>query len=375
VGRLQAGDHLLVSSGTYTGSVFIANLVGSPSLVTIIEAAPGAQVIIQGPGVDGGRVRIDGCHYLELKGFEVTNFNQGVFVQGASSNITLSDLEVHFVGQEGMHVKENSWDVLIYSCFIYDTDQWLYNGEGIYIGTGSGGPLDNTHHVTVRGCVIHDTVDEAVELKPGTHDCLVEGNLVFNVTTASSFGAIEVNQHVNGVQTWSQDPAHVVRDNVVHDTDTAIRAGTGCLVYNNVVWDVSAGSYGILVDNIAGDSFQRRIYHNTVSLPSASALHHTAGDADIRNNIGPSTADNLTAEAGFFVSTTAGSEDFHLVEGTLPVDAGVWLTGVVDIDIEGLPRPLGAAPDCGAYEYDPLQLIFVDRFEGGDTGAWSTTVP
>ena len=52
------------------------------------------------------------------------------------------------------------------------------------------------------------------------------------------------------------------------------------------------------------------------------------------------------------------------------IDAGV-NSGVAD-DIDGDPRPWGAAFDIGADEYGPL---FADGFESGNTAAWSSSVP
>jgi parallel beta-helix repeat protein len=243
---------------------------------------------------------------------------------------------------------------------VHDTRQWQYNGEGIYIGTGSGGPLDNTSHVTVRNNLVFNVTDEGIELKPGTHDCLVEGNTLYNIMTdpdyAGGAGAIEINPGSvpcpncpGGVQGWPSDPNHIIRNNTVHGSKTGIRAGTGCSVYNNVVYNIPEPYYGILANNQASDSYTRKIYHNTVDVPAGRAIIRSSGSADVKNNIGPSTTGNIASDPGFFVSTMSGNEDYHLVKSALPVDAG--MSAGIDTDKDGNPRPQGTGYDMGAYEF------------------------
>ena len=349
VNTIQAGDTLFVKSGTYSGVFTISNLSGTSDNQTIVQTYPGEQAVLEGLGVNTGRIKIDSCDYLTFKGFEVTTHNQGIFITGGCSYITLDSVKVHTIGQEGIHVKENSHHILIQNSSIYDTDQWDYNGEGIYIGTGSAGPVDSTSYVTVRNCVIYNTVDEAIEFKPGTHDCIAEGNLIYNIVTSKTVGAIEVNEDSLGVQNCTKNPSHIVRNNSIYASNTAIRAGTGCTVYNNVIYSLNADNYGIYVNSRFNDTYTRNIYHNTINLPGTHAVFVQSGQVDIKNNIGPSDAGNMETDNSFFVSTQTGSEDFHLVAGCLPIDSGTDCG--ITVDFDGNPRPHGSAPDMGAYEY------------------------
>jgi parallel beta-helix repeat protein len=160
---MSGGDTLYVKSGTYLGTFTVSNLSGTPTKTSRIEAFPDHSVTIEGSGVHTGRLRISGCHYLSLDGFEIRNMNQGIFIENESSNVTVRNCTVHNVGQEGIHVKQNSSYVTIENCTIYDTREWNYNGEGVYIGTGSAGPLDNTNNVIVRKCRIYNAMDEAID--------------------------------------------------------------------------------------------------------------------------------------------------------------------------------------------------------------------
>jgi hypothetical protein len=69
--------------------------------------------------------------------------------------------------------------------------------------------------------------------------------------------------------------------------------------------------------------------------------------AEIRNNIGPTSAGNIAAESAFFANRVAG--DYRLAPGSVPIDRGADLTATVPEDIEGGSRSNGP-PDLGAYE-------------------------
>jgi hypothetical protein len=207
--------------------------------------------------------------------------------------------------------------------------------------------------------VIYNTNDEGIELKPGTHDCLVEGNLMYNIMVNPHFsgeaGAIEINQATipcpkceDSIQTWHSDPNHIIRNNTVHDTKTGIRAGTGSIVYNNVIYNIPDPYYGILADNSAKDSYLRKIYHNTVDVPAGRAIVVQSANAEVKNNIGPSTSSNLESRPEYFVSVAKGTKNYRLVPGSAPVDAGI--KADFPADMEGNTRPQGNGPDLGAYE-------------------------
>ncbi|MFH1760465.1 MAG: choice-of-anchor Q domain-containing protein [bacterium] len=164
-------------------------------------------------------------------------------------------------------------------------------------------------------------------------------------------GAIEIDQATAGNQHWDSDPNHIVRNNLVRDFDTDIRTGTGCLIYNNIIYAVNY--YSIYVNNTVSDSYTRKIYHNTTDVSGSNAFYSAGGTADIRNNIGPATVNNMAINSPYFISTEEGSEDYHLIEGSGPIDAGVDLTSVVATDFESNARPEGSAVDMGAYEYVP----------------------
>ncbi len=197
-----------------------------------------------------------------------------------------------------------------------------------------------------------NTTDEGVELKPGTHDCVVEDNLIHTAGTMFSNPAIghgiEVNERDLGNQSWTGNPNQLIRNNTIHSSGTAIRMGTGSTAYNNVIYNITAGERGIFVNNDNSDSFTRTIYHNTIDLSTTNSVFIDAGTTDVKNNIGPTTANNIATADAYYVDK-AGA-DYHLVSGSAPVNAGLDLTATVPTDIEGNSRTANPPPDLGAYE-------------------------
>jgi hypothetical protein len=352
IGKLIAGDTLYVKNGTYV-NVYLTGKSGTASQPITVKAYPGHAPVIQGSGYStGGRNRFTDCNYFVFDGFTVTNMNQGVFIE-SSHDFTLQNSMIYNIGQEGVHVRINSHHVTLKSNVIHDTGKGTSNGEGIYVGTSSSGPSDNTNNVLAVNNTVYNTTDEGIELKPGTSTCVVDNNTFYNT---GNYAAIEVNQNeIPGVQLFDGNPGHVVRNNTIHDISAngataAIRAGTGSTVYNNVVYNIAGEKYGIVSDMLIPDSYARRIYHNTIDVPGSRALFIDDGaPTDSRNNIGPGTAGNIATSDAFYVNKAG--RDYHLASGSAPVDAGVDLAGSVPFDRDGRSRPIGPAPDLGAYEY------------------------
>jgi hypothetical protein len=173
------------------------------------------------------------------------------------------------------------------------------------------------------------------------HDCLTDP-----VITDPKWGAIEIMNHD---RFYSSNPNHIVKNNIIRTTKTGIGIHTGTTVFNNVIYGQTGSYRGISIDNPDADTYSRRIFHNTIDLPSSRAVVNFGATADIRNNIGPNTPNNLATSPTLFLNQ-AGA-DYRLATGSLAINAGQALSGSVPTDILGTQRPIGHAPDMGAYEY------------------------
>jgi hypothetical protein len=347
--HMTGGDTILVRSGTYNETVQISGPSGTPGSPTIIQVFPGDTVTIRGTGVNTGRCKILNTNNIVFDGFKITNFNEGLYLENVTSS-TIQNLEVFAVGQDAITIHFDSSYITAQNCKIHDTHAFASNGEGFYIGSGSfENRNDNTNHIFIRNNLIYNTFDECVELKPGTHDITVENNEMHdclqNTVYGNDVGSIEADESASALTVWNANPNHIIRNNTVHDTKTGIQLGTGAMAYNNVVYNISSGNNGIYTRNVNGDNYPRVIYHNTLAVPSGSAIANGGSVQVIKNNIGPASTNNLSQDDAYFVS--AVGHDYHLVSGAAPINAGSNVG--VTTDKEGGARD--AQPDYGAYEF------------------------
>jgi len=257
--KLLSGGTLTVRAGTYHESPYISGKTGSASLHTRIVAS--GTVILYGPGVNTGRVKIINCRYLDFTGFTITNYNQGLFVD-SSNHIGITNVTVHDVGQEAMHVRLSSSFVTFTGCHVHDTRKWQYNGEGFYIGTGGGTMTDATHDVVIQNCTIYNTTDEGIELKTGTYNNTVKGNTLYRVNTdatrvGAGTGAIEIGP------SYGLNGNHKVFNNKISQCQTGVRLITGGQISGNTI---STSFYGVLIGS-TGDNYIRYIWSNQITAP------------------------------------------------------------------------------------------------------------
>src|SRR6185436_18008372 len=86
--------------------------------------------------VEAGYVlHLDGAQYWRLVGFSVTNGQKGVMADQTVGTV-VQGLTVHGIGDEAIHLRDNSTDNVVLDNTIRDTglrrDDY---GEGVYIGT------------------------------------------------------------------------------------------------------------------------------------------------------------------------------------------------------------------------------------------------
>ena len=85
-------------------------------------------------------MKIAACSYIDFEGFEITNHNQGLYIDddagtdSPANHINVRNLRVHDVGQEGIAVRGNVSFIRVEACEVYNTGLGSSNGEGMYIG-------------------------------------------------------------------------------------------------------------------------------------------------------------------------------------------------------------------------------------------------
>ena len=343
------GDVICLHAGEYAG--FTLTQGGTQSAPLVIKANPGEEqlaVLTNNSSTTGYGIRIDAADYVIVEALSIDKVNQGIYVKD-SNYVQAWNNKVTEVGQECLRFKQSDFGAFIGNTVAGCGRKTGANGEGIYVGSGES-PGDDTHGVLVSGNDISDTTHEGIELKGFTYDCIVENNVLHDLTVVDG-GAIHVTTTES---TANNESGHVVRGNIVHGvkTTTAYSDGNGidimrgATVYNNVLYDNQ--HYGIRVDDKSGLEGTVKVFHNTMLGNGSGALGLFDGVApDVRNNLGPTSADNLAATADLFVQASSG--DFHLKPGSAAIDKGQDVG--VATDLEGTPRPQGSGYDYGAYEH------------------------
>lgn len=130
-------------------------------------------------------------------------------------------------------------------------------------------------------------------------------------------------------------------------------------IYNNTIY-VSTNSYGIAVgDNACFGTIKNNLVITLSTITACytdfrNMAHTYNGSSDTSGDI-----DNLDGTT-MFVSTTAGSEDFHLVAGAGAIDIGADLSSIFTTDIDGVTRT--GTWDLGADAYgEPAESIVFKR--------------
>lgn len=212
------------------------------------------------------------------------------------------------------------------------------NGGGINSGVICSG--DANEFPTVKHCILHDSVGNS-SLSPAmqtiSRDAKFIRNIIYDWNHSTS------GRSCVAINSIGQASGCVIGNTVYNITGNGAGTGKGI--------DVSA--------DVAGFICQNNISVNTSSFDFefAGTTNGTYGNNLSEDTTATGGSGNVTSVtvSDLFVSTTGGSEDFHLKTGSPAINVGVDLvttpTGV-NIDIDGRDLDaLGDTWDIGADEY------------------------
>jgi hypothetical protein len=275
VERAQPGDVVCFAPGSYAstadnlGALHIEDKHGTeaaPITFRSLDPESRAQFTMDGAlnGAGVSVVFLQRSSYITLDGLEVTNGFRGVTGNGVH-HVQLVNSYVHHVGGElvffgkragrvkpDVSSNPSSHDILIENneiAFAAVADAEARFGEGIYIATSEVSYRDDTHNVTIRNNRIHDTYDEAIDVKTGGYNVNITGNDIYNVGLNSQ-GAITLAIHGTS---WNPG-GYVVRDNRIAEVSrrgseaVGIWLGHGdAVIEGNVIWNIA--DWGIYIPN------------------------------------------------------------------------------------------------------------------------------
>ena len=193
---------------------------------------------------------IDGATNVVLAGMTVRNVQKGVAVM-YSKAVTVADLRVEKIGDEAIHLKNQTTDSTVIGNSISTTGLLDENyGEGVYIGTAQGNwcayndcDPDASDRNVIAFNSITATTAEPIEAKAGTKDGTMWKNTLDGaaITSSDTDSLVQVmgNGWVIAGNTGTHTPADAIQ---VWNTDTTY--GLDNIVYANKVTDALPG-YGI----------------------------------------------------------------------------------------------------------------------------------
>jgi parallel beta-helix repeat protein len=378
---LQAGDTLLVQNGHYDMTWNISNRDGNSGDWIVIEAL--GNVVIDGNAYDNV-IDVYDCHYIELRGFEITNSYAGSGIDGikfrtTSDHFIMEDLQIHDITGVGISANPGGQSftyLTIRYCHIHDiTDV----GEGLYIGNHDG--LSSVHHCLVEFNWIHDChPHKGIQFKRSTYLNLIQDNVVYNCDEA-------------GIVLYKTDQSssadnNIVRRNVIWNAPEGIFAVGQTDIDNNVIFDCS---YGINVRNYGSwgmeDLYIRNntIYHCNTTCLRLDDWNNATGEMICLNNacfqdslsysaiqvpdgLGPgyaafnqhygqsqlgsgSTLGNPPAQEFVNASIVPGTVDLYPLNSATLIDSGTSQYNAPDDDFNWWFRPVNSQWDVGAYEW------------------------
>lgn len=348
-----AGEEIVLADGTYTLTAPLrTQRGGGDGSPIVVRAANRHAAIIESNGaVAAFRV----VHpYWTFRGLyvRVTGSSiRGFWMETAGANVHIVDNRIEVGDQAEAGIKASGGPNPPQPDFalVEDNEIWFPAPTNHQFGEGIDAVAVDGW--VIRGNVIHGARQAAggvafgVLTKGNSRNTIIENNLFYDNFIPISLGAGGTGQQF----LRDRDPSFEDRDGIIRN-NVAIRSD-----------DVAV--YLFLVRNA-------KVYNNTFidSFTTCGADCSTIdvrfdGDADIRNNILDKKIEDReggrhTAASNVMLPSRddtswfadAANFDFHLREGTPPIDVGEVLADV-PADMDGEARPIGAAVDVGADEW------------------------
>ena len=392
--QVEPGDRVLVRPGEYVGfHLTTSGLSGEP-----IEflAEPGAVITTRNATTPDG-VNLEGASHVVVDGFEVVGMPRagvravGPFVNGGqafASHITIRGVTSRDNGKWGILTGFVD-DVLIEN----NRTSGSIDEHGIYVSNSGDRPVIRGNEIWGnRANGIHVNSDRFAGLDGVIEEALIVGNVIYDnglgggsginldgVRDSQIVNNLIYESHASGISLYRIDGAlpatgNLVAYNTIHqaaDGRWALNLQDGAAdntLLNNVL--LSEHSFRGAID-ASPDSLSGLVSNHNVVIgrfttdDSSSVLSLDAWQAATGQD-----ADSLEATPEeLFVDPAAG--DYRLLADAPARDAGVAVSGFRS-DLLDVPRPVGASPDIGAYEwratgdYDADGLVYA-----ADRAAWA----
>jgi Right handed beta helix region len=352
VAQLAPGDTLWIRGGTYTGSAnaidsTINTVPGGTSTASITIGAYNSgtleTVILQGGSGASGSLVLDSATQsyliiqdLILDGTNLAGNGQVVYIGPGVSHITLLRDSIRNSPNFGMLLSPLSGGYIsVLNCSIYS------NGSGS-LATNGHGIYNESSHLTVQGCAIHDNVGYGIN-NDSSGDATFTGtvirdNLIYNNGRSgqSAYGISD------GWSTGSQ-----IYNNLLYNNQGGIivySKSSGALVANNTIYNSSQIPGG---GGAGGGGIDLQYYASPPTVENNIVYGNARAITDYGGTGTPTIANNLSTNPSF-VNSASTPPNLQVQAGSSAISAGTYVAAV-PLDILGNTR--ANPPTIGAYEY------------------------
>ncbi|QGU31706.1 right-handed parallel beta-helix repeat-containing protein [Thermochromatium tepidum] len=349
-----------------------------------------------------------------VDGLDLTGSHRGggVHIQDSSFNVIMNS-RIYDLNGAGVLIAGHQDQPARYN-MVWNNAIWNTPDEAVYVGAGDHGPSANhalwTHvlgnDITTQGKAANARLENAIDLKEYNRGDLVAGNRLHDFDLISPYnGAIDIRDNKRDV---------LIYNNVLRNIGKVTSDITGLIylyadsddvwIFNNLLIDTRSSGAPVYAFLLNGSGNERVVVaHNSVyGLKRGLLLEHDGGKTDVRimnnlfdfqggilewgnsgrftfsHNLYTQNPGAYASEPGRLIADPLWSDpkafDLRVRDGSPAIDSAVALAEVAR-DITGQPRPVGRAPDRGAYEFGAAapsdrKQIFGDGFEQG-LRAWS----
>jgi parallel beta-helix repeat protein len=376
---LKPGDTVTIADGSYAG-FWMKNRQGDTQHRLTIRAENPLGAKITGPSSTASdpndSVQLVSVSFATIDGLDVTG--------APRAGISIRSL--------GDTTGADTTDDIVQNCRSHDNGAGMTAGrhDGIFTGFARNVIIQNdeTDHNSEHGVYVSNSADDPVISGNKSHDNLANGLQINADVTTGGDGVITGWKMENNIVYANTGGAAinldgacsgVLRNNLVYGNagagitlfmGDAAQASSGNVVADNTVYDPTGTRSAIQIADGANDNilFDNVFFSKGTGLEiqSVTGLLHDYNAVSSYSG-GSASAHEVDPTAAQMFANAAGS-DFHGASAL--VDKGTAALGgasASSTDLEGKPRPQGAAYDIGCYE----QGVGPATSPGGDAGASS----
>jgi hypothetical protein len=280
----KPGDVILMADAVYKGKfVVTANMNGTVQHPITLTGSRNA--ILDAESIHTGYVLHLQASHWKLKGFTITNGLKGLVADGVSNSI-IDSINVHTIGEEGIHLRMFSSKNIIRHVSISHVGLKTPDyGEGIYIGsaksnwaTYTNGAADKCDSNSIINNIIGPGITaECIDVKEGTTAGVIKGNY-FDATGITGANSADSWIDVKGNYTLIEDNTgfnpggSIFKDG--YQVHVAVQGWGNFNEFKNNNSTVNAAGFGfnIQLSGSNGTTTGNKVYNNNTVSGAAAGI-------------------------------------------------------------------------------------------------------